>query len=83
MNVATDIEKQVIELAAEHAGVEPGEVSAATHFVNDLHFDSLDLVEITMEFEDCFNITIPDEEAETTATIAQAVELIARKLRVA
>ena len=42
MNVATDIEKQVIELAAEHAGVEPGEVSAATHFVNDLHFDSLE-----------------------------------------
>jgi len=63
--------------------VEASEVTAATHFVNDLHFDSLDLVEITMEFEDRFGITIPDEEAEKTVTVGQAVELIERKLKAA
>ncbi|KAA3596512.1 MAG: acyl carrier protein [Candidatus Scalindua sp. AMX11] len=52
------------------------QVTLATSFVNDLGADSLDTVELVMEFEDAFNINIPDEEAEKIQTVGDAVKYI-------
>jgi len=52
------------------------ELSLETNFVNDLNADSLDTVELVMEFEDEFETSIPDEEAEKIQTVGQAVDFI-------
>jgi acyl carrier protein len=75
VNVA-DIEEKVIEIVAEQMGVDKGEVTRETSFVNDLNADSLDTVELVMEFEDEFELSIPDEEAEKIQTVGQAIDYI-------
>lgn len=62
--------------------VEKGELSRATSFVNDLNADSLDTVELVMELEDEFDLTIPDEEAEKLKTIGEAIDYIVKALEV-
>jgi acyl carrier protein len=57
-------------------GVDKGEINRETNFVNDLNADSLDTVELVMEFEDEFETSIPDEEAEKIQTVGQAIEFI-------
>ena len=57
-------------------GVDKSEVSRDTHFINDLNADSLDTVELVMEFEDEFETSIPDEEAEKIQTVGHAIEFI-------
>jgi len=74
--VADNIEEKVIEIVAEQMGVDKAEVSRETFFVNDLNADSLDTVELVMEFEDEFELSIPDEEAEKIQTVGQAVDYI-------
>ena len=71
-----EIEAKVIEIVAEQMGVDKGEISRATSFTNDLNADSLDTVELVMEFEDEFDTTIPDDQAEKITTVKQAVEFI-------
>ena len=75
-DVADNIEEKVIEIVAEQMGVDKAEVSRETFFVNDLNADSLDTVELVMEFEDEFELSIPDEEAEKIQTVGQAVDYI-------
>ena len=75
-----EISAKVMELAAEQAGVNVSEVCPATHFVNDLNFDSLDLVEYVMALEDEFGISVDDETAQRTQTVAEAVELVSARL---
>ena len=58
------------------------EVTPATSFVNDLYADSLDIVELVMELEDEFDLTIPDEEAEKLATVGNAIEYIQKNLSI-
>ena len=72
------IQQRVIELAAEQGGVHPSQVARDTHFVNDLNFDSLDLVELTMALEDEFELSISDAEAQELQTVGQAVDFIVR-----
>ena len=72
----TEIEGKVIAIVAEQMGVEKGEVSRETDFVNDLNADSLDTVELVMEFEDEFETSIPDEQAEKIKTVGQAIDFI-------
>ncbi len=71
-----EIEEQVMTIVAEQMGVDKGELSRDTHFTNDLNADSLDTVELAMEFEDAFETSIPDEEAEKIQTIGAAVDYI-------
>ena len=71
-----ELEEKVIAIVAEQMGVDKGEVSRATNFINDLNADSLDTVELVMEFEDEFETSIPDEQAEKIQTIGQAIDYI-------
>ena len=71
-----EVEAKVIEIVAEQMGVDKGEVSRETSFANDLNADSLDTVELVMEFEDEFETSIPDEDAEKIATVGQAIQFI-------
>jgi acyl carrier protein len=71
-----EIEQKVIEIVAEHMGVDKSEITRETSFANDLNADSLDTVELVMEFEDEFETSIPDEEAEKILTVGQAIDYI-------
>lgn len=71
-----EIEERVIAIVAEQMGVDKGEINRDTNFVNDLNADSLDTVELVMEFEDEFETSIPDEEAEKIQTVGQAIDYI-------
>jgi acyl carrier protein len=70
------VEERVIEIVSEQMGVAKDQVTKETSFVNDLGADSLDTVELVMEFEEEFDITIPDEEAEKIQTVGQAIQYI-------
>ena len=74
--MADDIEAKVIEIVAEQMGRDQSEITRETSFVNDLNADSLDTVELVMEFEDQFELSIPDEDAEKIQTVGQAIEHI-------
>jgi acyl carrier protein len=71
-----EIIAKVIELAAAQAAVPACEVSLATHFRNDLEYDSLDAMEFVMACEDAFGMTIPDEQVEKLNTVGDAVDYI-------
>lgn len=75
-----EIEQKVIEIVAEQMGVDKAQVTRDTHFINDLNADSLDTVELVMEFEDEFEMSIPDEEAEKIQTVGMAIDFITAHL---
>ena len=70
------IENKVIEIISEQMGVDKSEIRRETSFINDLNADSLDTVELVMEFEDEFDMSIPDEEAEKIQTVGAAIDYI-------
>jgi len=70
------IENKVIEIISEQMGVDKAEITKETSFINDLNADSLDTVELVMEFEDEFDMSIPDEEAEKIQTVGAAIDYI-------
>ena len=75
-----EIVEKVKAIIVDKLGVEPSEVTETANFTNDLGADSLDTVELLMEFEKVFGITIPDEEASTIATVEDACKKVAEKL---
>jgi acyl carrier protein len=75
-----EIVKQVTAIIVDKLGVEESEVTETANFTNDLGADSLDTVELLMEFERIFGIKIPDEETSTIATVADAVAKVTEKL---
>ncbi len=70
------IEEKVKEIITKQMGVKPEQITKETSFINDLGADSLDTVELIMEFEDAFDMNIPDEEAEKIRTVGDAVKYI-------
>lgn len=73
------IEERVKRIVCNQMGTSPDKITNETSFVNDLGADSLDTVELVMEFEDEFEISIPDEDAEKIQTVGNAVEYITKK----
>lgn len=71
-----EIEAKVIKIVAEQLGADTSKITRNTSFVEDLNADSLDQVELVMEFEDEFETSIPDEQAEKIKTVGQAIEFI-------
>jgi acyl carrier protein len=67
-------------LVAERLGVDEETITLSSSFKDDLGADSLDVVELIMEFEDTFDIEIPDEEAERFETVGDAVDYVAECL---
>lgn len=72
----SEIESKVKEIIVEKLGVEESEVTLEASFTNDLGADSLDTVELIMEFEKEFGISIPDDKAEKIATVGDAIAYI-------
>jgi acyl carrier protein len=72
----SDIRGRVKIIIMDKLGVEEAEINDEASFTNDLGADSLDTVELIMEFEKEFNIAIPDDQAEKIATVGQAVAYI-------
>ncbi|MCA8959503.1 MAG: acyl carrier protein [Planctomycetes bacterium] len=68
--------EQVIAIVAEKLGVDQEKIKPETSFVGDLGADSLDMVELLMNLEDSFKMTIPDEDAESIKTVGDAVKYI-------
>ena len=75
-----EIVEKVKAIIVDKLGVEPSEVTETANFTNDLGADSLDTVELLMEFERVFGIKIPDEETSTIATVADAIDKVREKL---
>jgi acyl carrier protein len=69
----SDIAFKVTKIIVDKLGVDESEVTENASFTNDLGADSLDTVELIMEFEKEFNLSIPDEQAETITTVGQAI----------
>lgn len=69
----SDIAERVKSIIVEKLGVEASEVTPEASFTNDLGADSLDTVELIMEFEKEFSVSIPDDQAENIQTVGQAI----------
>jgi len=70
------VEEKVIGIVSEQLGVPKDEVVRENSFVDDLKADSLDVVELVMEFEDEFDVTIPDDDYEKLRTVGDAIDYI-------
>ncbi len=74
------LEERVTDLIVEQLGVARDEVVVSASFVEDLGADSLDIVELVMALEECFDIEIPDEDAEKIQTIGDAIAYLKERL---
>jgi len=72
----SEIAVKVQQIIIDKLGVDESEVTNEASFTNDLGADSLDTVELIMEFEKEFDVSIPDEQAENIQTVGQAVEYL-------
>lgn len=77
----SEIKDKVTQIIVDKLGVDESEVTLEASFTNDLGADSLDTVELIMELEKEFNLSIPDEQAETIATVGDAVKYLESNLK--
>lgn len=75
----SEISSKVVEIIKDRLNVDAQSITDSSSFANDLGADSLDQVELIMEFEKEFDISIPDEDAEKIATVKDAVDYIEAK----
>jgi acyl carrier protein len=78
--IVPSTEERVIEIVCENLGVNKEQVTRQTSFTEDMGADSLDIVELVMELEEEFEITIPDEQAEKIKTVGEAIDYIEREI---
>ena len=78
--MSQDVESKVKSIIVDKLGVDESEVTRDANFTNDLGADSLDTVELIMEFEKEFDISIPDEDAENIATVGNAIDYLEDKV---
>ena len=74
--MAQSVEERVKKIIVERLNVDEEEVTSGASFIDDLGADSLDIVELVMAFEEAFEITIPDEDAEKITTVKDAIDYI-------
>ncbi|MDO1446181.1 acyl carrier protein [Rhodocytophaga aerolata] len=77
----SEIAQKVKSIIIDKLGVEESEVTNEASFTNDLGADSLDTVELIMEFEKEFNISIPDDQAENISTVGQAIAYLEENVK--
>ena len=77
----SEIAEKVKKIIIDKLGVDESEVVPEASFTNDLGADSLDTVELIMEFEKEFNISIPDDQAETIGTVGQAIAYLEKNVK--
>ena len=77
----SEIQERVKAIIVDKLGVEESEVTMEASFTNDLGADSLDTVELIMEFEKVFDITIPEDQSESISTVGDAIKFIESKLQ--
>ena len=75
----SDIETEVKQIVIEHLGIDESKVTPEAKFIDDLGADSIDTVELVMDFEEKFSIEIPDDAAETILTVKDAIDFIQNK----
>ncbi len=73
------IEERVVDIVCEQFGVDKDKITRETSFVNDLGADSLDTVELVMELEEEFDISIPDDSAEKIQKVGEAIDFIEKE----
>lgn len=76
----SDIKSRVVSIIVDKLGVEESEVTESASFTNDLGADSLDTVELIMELEKEFNISIPDDQAEGISTVGEAIKYVSENV---
>ena len=74
--IMTEIQRKITEIVVNKLGVNPAEVTPEASFTNHLGADSLDTVELIMEFEKAFNIQISDDDAQTISTVGEAIAYV-------
>lgn len=77
----SSIEERVRKIIVERLGVDESEITNEASFTNDLGADSLDTVELIMEFEREFNISIPDDKAENIQRVGDAIEYLKSEVK--
>mgnify|MGYP001373137354 FL=1 len=75
-----DVAAKIKEIIVSKLGVDEGQITPEASFTNDLGADSLDTVELVMEFEKVFNVQIPDEDAEKISTVGDAINYLKPKV---
>ena len=81
ITIMSEIEARVKAIIVDKLGVDESEVTPAASFTNDLGADSLDTVELIMEFEKEFGMSIPDDQAENISTVQDAIDYIANNAK--
>jgi len=79
LRVSSSVEEKVIAIVSEQLNIPKEDIKLESSFVDDLKADSLDVVELVMEFEDEFGVTIPDEDYEKIRTVGDAIKYISEK----
>ena len=74
--MSEDVSSKVKKIVADHLGIDESKVTEESSFIDDLGADSLDTVELIMEFEKEFDIQIPDDKAESIETVGDAISFI-------
>jgi len=75
-----DVQGKITKILVDKLGIAPTEVTPDANLIKDLGIDSLDYAELVMEFEQAFDIRIPDDDAEKLQTVKEAVSYIEQKL---